>query len=552
MAPVRGRGGWRSPGRFAALPYAAPAPVRRKPLARTTIGASPWRRVADERPPCRRRRISPTPSTSTDRRGDERLSDACCGGSAWWSTSSSTGTTFRPTRPTCGSRRGFRQLPTRVASHRPRTPRLATTTGALPPASRRRPVPGRRDARRGRACSTSTASPSGLRRAAGRCGRGSAEAHELRPLARDPPHVAQSDPAHSSDDVIARKSAPARRHCALQGSCWCGRTAPRRSRPGRTRTSCRAAGAAARGAGGRTLGRGPAARTSASTSGTRPPALWRSLCRRLAEYRLGQGAILVTPKAGEEEATVAAGRHPLPRPDLHRQPPVAARGRRRLDRLEPRAPPPGRGVGDDIDSGPDGKPRFTDGAEPSRGLTCRSRFQAVPGSLPRLRYGRRYALRARAVDLAGNSLPPAEGDFGPEALPPPPGRSCATSRSPAPVLALVRPQGGATPPLGEGESMHRMAIRSFNDVFDDPDRVRGDRAPSCPAAADDGTRGRAARDARPGRRGRREHVRHAGDREGSRRERPGAAVVEELIPRQGPLDLEAWTRASPSGATGGR
>ena len=48
------------------------------------------------------------------------------------------------------------------------------------------------------------------------------------------------------------------------------------------------------------------------------------------------------------------------------------------------------------------------------GLRFSSRFRAVRGSLPRLRYGRSYWLRARAVDLAGNSLPAFEKDFGPE------------------------------------------------------------------------------------------------------------------------------------------
>ena len=32
-------------------------------------------------------------------------------------------------------------------------------------------------------------------------------------------------------------------------------------------------------------------------------------------------------------------------------------------------------------------------------------FQATLGTLPRLRYGRRYRFRVRAVDLAGNSVP---------------------------------------------------------------------------------------------------------------------------------------------------
>ena len=34
----------------------------------------------------------------------------------------------------------------------------------------------------------------------------------------------------------------------------------------------------------------------------------------------------------------------------------------------------------------------------------RATYNVIPGSLPRLRFGSRYRFRARAVDLAGNSL----------------------------------------------------------------------------------------------------------------------------------------------------
>ena len=73
------------------------------------------------------------------------------------------------------------------------------------------------------------------------------------------------------------------------------------------------------------------------------------------------------------------------------------------------APPPGKAImpDDTVDTAAQ-----TEAALPP-GLRFSSRFRAVRGSLPRLRYGRRYWLRARAVDLAGNSLPASEKDFGP-------------------------------------------------------------------------------------------------------------------------------------------
>src|SRR5205814_1354672 len=46
------------------------------------------------------------------------------------------------------------------------------------------------------------------------------------------------------------------------------------------------------------------------------------------------------------------------------------------------------------------------------GLHLQTVFQATPGSLPRLRYGRKYRIRARIVDLAGNSLALRPKDFG--------------------------------------------------------------------------------------------------------------------------------------------
>lgn len=350
--------------------------------------------------------------------------------------------------------------------------------------------------------------------------------------------IAQSDPAHLDEDVSRkekRAGAPALRTAGLM-LVRKNRAASLKARM--DQNLMQAAGAAAPAPAvalwGEDLVRGYRLDVWDAATG-----VWRSLCRRLAEYRVDQGAILVTPKAGEEEATVqlAATRSPDPTYNanilsLH-EALVAWTG------WSLGAQPPGRGVGDDINTGPDGKPRFTDGAEPVAGLDLQSRFRAVPGSLPRLRYGRRYALRARAVDLAGNSLPPVEGDFGPEAPAATAGPFLRYEPLLAPVLALVRPEGGATPPLSEGESMYRMVIRSFNDVFDDPT-----------ASAETSRRA-----ALPPRTTVREAEMHGAlDRAGAvdantfhmlgvEKDRdasdPGAAVVEERIPRQGPLDPAA-------------
>jgi len=80
-------------------------------------------------------------------------------------------------------------------------------------------------------------------------------------------------------------------------------------------------------------------------------------------------------------------------------------------------------------------------------------FAPVPGTLPRLRFGVSYRLRARMVDLAGNSLSLEEADA-----------SFASSSETyqrfepvqTPILVLrEKPR--------EGESLERLVIRSFND-----------------------------------------------------------------------------------------
>lgn len=192
---------------------------------------------------------------------------------------------------------------------------------------------------------------------------------------------------------------------------------------------------------------------------------WRSLCRRQARYDLAGGRISLSPLPGEEEATVqlAATRSPdetYNRDILYLHESMVAWGGWSLA-----APQPGKAIGNDVDRGGE-KPEFTEAAGPVEGLDFQSTFTALPGSLPRLRYGRRYALRARAVDLAGNSLPPREKSFGienPENEAQPFLRFESLA---APILALPDAAGNPAPP-GYGESMYRLAIRSFNNQFDD-------------------------------------------------------------------------------------
>ncbi len=77
-------------------------------------------------------------------------------------------------------------------------------------------------------------------------------------------------------------------------------------------------------------------------------------------------------------------------------------------------------------------------------------FEAEPGSLPRLRFGRAYRFRARAVDLAGNSV--AESGIDPQHVTP---THVLRRFDPVPAPVVV-PRRQFT----EGESLLRMVIRS--------------------------------------------------------------------------------------------
>ncbi|MFQ6098291.1 MAG: hypothetical protein ACE5O2_11255, partial [Armatimonadota bacterium] len=90
-------------------------------------------------------------------------------------------------------------------------------------------------------------------------------------------------------------------------------------------------------------------------------------------------------------------------------------------------------------------------------------FRAAPGSLPRLRFGTIYTLRARTVDLAGNGLSLQEADAvtsGPAAneVTTQPVRYTRFEPVPSPVT-LLRKSIANSP----GESLEHLVIRSFND-----------------------------------------------------------------------------------------
>ena len=188
-------------------------------------------------------------------------------------------------------------------------------------------------------------------------------------------------------------------------------------------------------------------------------AKWRSLCRRTAHYDVNEGAVVVA--VAEEEGTVRLAATTSSDPTSNANLVYLHEALLTWSGWSLAAPAPGRSIrpDDSVDTSADQSE-----AELPPGIAFKSRFTPIKHSLPRLRYGRAYAMRARMVDLAGNSLAPQEEDFGAG----PPAQASAYLRYEpveAPVIALSS-SGGTIERPREGESLARIAIRSLNDTPD--------------------------------------------------------------------------------------
>ena len=172
---------------------------------------------------------------------------------------------------------------------------------------------------------------------------------------------------------------------------------------------------------------------------------WRSLHRRDGTYRLGDGNLIVQtndeegftqlavmqpaddPSRPEDDVATAAG-IPQPGTDLYLNERVA-----RWNGWSLSAPRPGQ----PLNRSPDPAQALVDDPTADQSVTTfhlATSFAAHRGSLPELRFGQRYRVRARAVDLGGGSVPvtatapdsvvaPADGGLLPyyryEPVPPP-------------------------------------------------------------------------------------------------------------------------------------
>lgn len=187
---------------------------------------------------------------------------------------------------------------------------------------------------------------------------------------------------------------------------------------------------------------------------------WHSLCQREADFDINDGEVAIN--VPEEEGTVRLAATTSPDKTsnqdlvwLHEML-VAWNGWSLC------APPPGQTIGHDEDDHTD--PVTDPETEVPPGLRLRTAFKAIRGSLPRLRYGRSYWIRARVVNLAGNSLTPSPKDLGAEDPKKNARPYLRYDPISAPAIALFKPSPASVEKPLEGESMERIAVRSFNNT----------------------------------------------------------------------------------------
>ncbi|MGR0221290.1 hypothetical protein [Agromyces sp. ZXT2-6] len=181
-------------------------------------------------------------------------------------------------------------------------------------------------------------------------------------------------------------------------------------------------------------------------SGTRE---WYSLHRRTGEYELVEPGparvplpVQPAPDEGHLKAASTSSGDPAPTADQYLHETVIG-----WDGWSLAVKRPGKVVDetDPVD------PQKTPPEVADTGFPLAARFAVQRGSLPRLRYGRRYRLRVRAVDLSGRSIPEDQLDEAHERDLDEPYQRWEPVPSPA-VVPLTE--------YTEGESLMRMVIRS--------------------------------------------------------------------------------------------
>jgi hypothetical protein len=182
---------------------------------------------------------------------------------------------------------------------------------------------------------------------------------------------------------------------------------------------------------------------------------WHSLCARDGTYTFANGPL--TRKFSDEGFTTVATTHSADGSSTDLRLPESLF---RWAGWSLCAPRPGKTIGPED---PDPSKSFT-AQPPSNPATTEFKlevsFVASKGTLPRLRFGALYQFRARAVDLAGNSLAADVVLDDVYSLPPHPVPYLRLEPVIAPAVVLRAPLDPNTTP---GESVHTIVVRSnFN------------------------------------------------------------------------------------------
>jgi hypothetical protein len=185
---------------------------------------------------------------------------------------------------------------------------------------------------------------------------------------------------------------------------------------------------------------------------------WRSLCKRSGTYTHDSGTgsteVIIDEKHRDDEGTLSVAVTASCDPDMPKDI-YLHEALFHWNGWSLVVPPPGKSIGK-----PEKDNVSNVNYEPTEltnvtGLS--TSFTVTKGTLPKLRYGRRYRMRARVVDIAGNSLTNDDKN-----------ESCATASTPylrfepvqSPAIISVSNLPGESLGLRPGESADRLVIRS--------------------------------------------------------------------------------------------
>lgn len=199
-------------------------------------------------------------------------------------------------------------------------------------------------------------------------------------------------------------------------------------------------------------------------------AAWHSLHRREASYVVG--TLPFVPSGPEEGYVELGATQSAPGAKGHDRELYLHEAIARWAGWSLSVPRPGKHLSRYADA-KDAVPREGEGDkfaedQPETPFRVAADYKLVPGSLPALRFGTRYRLRARAVDLAGNSLrfddKLADTLAGALALPRDPEGFAYLRFEPVPApLVVIRSEGAVGAP---GSAVDRLVIRTANASID--------------------------------------------------------------------------------------